>query len=118
MPARRDVPVATYVFAGWTVFVWIGRIRLGGSIWLAGPFVVLAVLAAWRKSWWLTVLAAFTVAVWAIRTPMILAHDHPADFKAVHVVLAVVSVALAVWAVTRARRSTPASRPRRPSVHA
>jgi hypothetical protein len=49
-------------------------------------------------------LAAWTVAVWAVRVPSILLHDHGAAFKVVHTVLAVVSVALAVLAVREVRR--------------
>ena len=87
-----------WVFLGWTVFVWIGRIRNGGSVLLAASFLVLAGLALWRRRPFLSVLAAWTVGVWAVRTPFILVHDHPADFKVVHTVLAVVSIALAVTA--------------------
>jgi hypothetical protein len=96
---------ATICFVAWTVFVWAGRIRNGGSVLLAGSFLVLAALVVfslWKRRPWLrysvTALVVWTIAVWAVRTPMILAHDHPADFKAVHVVLAVVSIGLALWA--------------------
>lgn len=46
--------------------------------------------------------AAATVAVWAVRTPLLLAADHGAAFKAVHAALALVSVALAyaAWRTT------------------
>ena len=102
---------AVWLFLGWTVFVWIGRIRNGGSLLLALSFLTLAGLALWRRRPFLTLLAAWTVAVWAIRTPYILVHDHPADFKIVHTVLAVVSVGLAVAAqrhVQREREATAA----------
>jgi hypothetical protein len=101
-----------WAFLGWTAFVWIGRIRNGGSALLAASFLVLAALALWRRRPWLTVLAVWTVAVWAVRTPYILVHDHPADFKVVHVVLAIVSIALAVSAqrhVQRERETTAAA---------
>lgn len=101
-----------WAFVGWTVFVWAGRIRNGGSLLLAASFLVLAGLALWRRRLWVTLLAAWTVGVWAVRTPYILVHDHPADFKAVHVVLAVVSIALAVVAqrdVQREREAAAAS---------
>jgi len=96
------------VFLGWTVFVWAGRIRNGGSLLLALSFLVLAGLALWRRRPFLTVLAVWTIGVWAVRTPFILAHDHPADFKVVHCVLAVVSVALAVAAQRDVQRERQA----------
>ena len=102
MRRARSWPI--YAFSAWTVFVWIGRIGLGGSPLLAIPFVVLAALAAWRARPWVTVLAAYTVAVWAIRTPFILVHDHPVAFKVVHTVLATVSISLAVLAQRHVQR--------------
>jgi len=100
-----------WALLGWTVFVWIGRIRNGGSLLLALSFLVLAGLALWRVRPFLTLLAAWTVGVWVVRTPYILVHDHPAGFKIVHTVLAVVSVGLAVTAqrhVQRERQATTA----------
>jgi hypothetical protein len=49
--------------------------------------------------------------VWAIRTPVILVHDHPAGFKAVHTVLAVVSVGLAIAAQRNVQRERQAAAP-------
>jgi hypothetical protein len=89
-----------YVFIGWTVFVWAGRIRNGGSVVLAATFLVLAAVVLWRRGRWLTALAVWTVGVWVVRTPEILVHDHPVGFKAVHAVLATISTALAVLAVS------------------
>jgi hypothetical protein len=97
-----------YVFLGWTVFVWAGRIRNGGSILLAASFLVLAGLALWRRRPWSAALAAWTIAVWAVRTPMILANDHDGAFKVVHTVLAVVSVVLAVVAERDVQRQRQA----------
>jgi hypothetical protein len=97
-----------WAFLGWTVFVWAGRIRNGGSLPLAASFLVLAGLAVWRRRPWLTLLAVWTVGVWAVRTPYILVHDHPADFKVVHSVLAVVSIALAVVAQRDVQREREA----------
>jgi hypothetical protein len=105
-------------FAAWTVFVWAGRIRNGGSVLLAASFLVLAAIviaSIWKHRWRLyavSALAVWTIVVWAVRTPMILVHDHPAAFKAVHTVLAVVSIALAVWAerdIQRERQATASS---------
>src|SRR3954452_6040514 len=102
---QRAVP---WIFVGWTVFVWAGRIRNGGSVLLAASFLVLAAVVVWRRGRWFTALAAWTVAVWAVRTPFILVHDHPAGFKVVHVVLATVSIALAVAAQRHVQRQREA----------
>ena len=90
----------------WTVFVWAGRIRNGGSLVLAGAFLALAATALAFRGRWITLLAAFTVVVWAIRTPQILLDDQSAAFKIVHTVLAAVSIALAI-AATRSQRRVP-----------
>ena len=82
-------------FVAWTVFVWAGRIRNGGSALLAVSFLALAVIAGWRRGGWVTALVVWTIGVWLVRTPFILVHDHPAGFKVVHSVLAAVSIALA-----------------------
>jgi len=103
------------VLVVWTVFVWAGRIRNGGSILLAASFLVLAALVVaslWKRQWrpaTVTALVVWTIAVWAIRTPMILVHDHPAGFKAVHAVLATVSIGLAVWAELDVQRQRQAA---------
>jgi hypothetical protein len=105
---------STIVLVVWTVFVWAGRIRNGGSILLAGSFLLLAafvVASLWKRAWmWaaVTALVVWTIGVWAVRTPMILVHDHPAGFKAVHALLAVVSIALAVWAERDVQRQRQA----------
>jgi len=107
------------VLVVWTVFVWAGRIRNGGSVLLAVSFLVLAALVVasiWKRQWRpyaVGALAIWTIGVWAVRTPMILVHDHPAGFKVVHTVLAVVSIGLAVWAErdVKRQRQAPASAP-------
>ena len=80
----------------WTVFVWAGRIRNGGSALLAASFLALAAIAVWRRGRWITALVVWTIGVWVVRTPFILVHDHSAGFKVVHTVLAAVSVGLAL----------------------
>jgi hypothetical protein len=115
MPPRR----AAVVLVVWTLFVWTTRI---GNIWgddaastsskvgstaLALSFTVLALavaVAVWRRAGSalrLSVvgLAGWTTAVWIVRSVTILAGDRSTGFKVVHGVLAVVSVALAAWAV-------------------
>ena len=101
----------------WTGFVWTTRI---GNIWgddgltdgekwgrtgLALSFTVLAVavgLALVRRAAWLRptvgALAGWTTVVWVVRVVGIATGDHDAAFVVVHVVLAVVSIALAVLA--------------------
>jgi hypothetical protein len=108
---------APIVLAGWTVFVWTTRIRnivtddsltgsdRAGRLVLAGSFTVLAAVVIWawvQRSAALRVsvllLSGWTVGVWVARTIGIAGGDHSAGFVAVHVVLAVVSVALAALA--------------------
>jgi hypothetical protein len=114
--------VVVWAFAAWTVFVWGTRIRNiladdAGlpSLLVASGLTVLGILvavhaAAGRPRWAVPAAAAATLAVWAVRVPQILLHDHSAGFVVVHVVLAAVSVGLAVAATRRAAR--------RPLVHA
>jgi hypothetical protein len=68
------------------------------------------VFTAWRRAWAalrLSVvgLAVWTTAVWIVRSLTILAGDRATGFKVVHGALAVVSIALAVWAVRTVRRA-------------
>ena len=102
----------TWAFLGWTAFVWIGRVRNGGAVLLALSFLALAALAVWRRRPFVSLLVAWTVGVWVVRTPIILLHEHDAAFKVVHTVLAVVSIGLAVAAqrdVQRERQATAAA---------
>lgn len=121
---RRSLPL---VFAGWTVFVWGNRIsnilddgrsfsatrtlNLGFAvavIALAG-LVVIADLRGGRPSWALPALVTATIAVWAVRVPLIVFNaDHGVGFKLVHVALAAVSIALGARAWTVGRRYSPA----------
>lgn len=125
--------------AGWTLFVWLTRIRnawgdaeLGaGQKWAATGLslvfcgLAVAVLVALRRQlttlWSVAVgaLAALSVVVWVIRGTDIVLGDHSAPFKVVHAGLAVVSIALAVLAVgeVRATRTTAGSN-RHTDVHA
>jgi hypothetical protein len=128
MARRSDRPRAAVVLVVWTLFVWTTRI---GNIWrddtattgsklastaLALSFTVLALAVAaalWRRAEaalrvGVIGLAVWTVGVWVVRSVTIMTDDRGAGFKAVHGVLAVVSVALAAWAV-RSVRSTPSA---------
>jgi hypothetical protein len=93
------VPLALPI---WTLLIWTTRIRnLGAGDWSATDLVlpigltVLAVVALVDRRRGVPALAAATVAVWAIRLPLVLVHDHGAAFKLVHAVLALVSFGLA-----------------------
>jgi len=104
---RRPWPLIA--FFAWTVFVWAGRIRNGGSVLLAASFLVLAAIAIWRRGRWISALVVWTIGVWAVRTPQILLDDQGAGFKAVHTVLAAVSIALALSAQRHVQREREAT---------
>ena len=87
----------------WTLLIWGTRIRnvvqddgVGWSLLVPMAMTVLAVAALVGRRRSVLVLAGATVALWALRLPLVLVHDHGAAFKIVHAVLAVVSVALAI----------------------
>ncbi len=113
-PARfRHWSVAA--FGAWNAGIWLTRIRniltdddlaTGGRLaWLVpavgfGAVGVLALVAFWRGrpayARPLAAAALVTLLYWPVRTVLILLHDHETGFKVVHVVLAVVSVGLAL----------------------
>src|SRR4051794_14397490 len=103
-----------WVFLGWTVFVWAGRIRNGGSLLLALSFLVLAGLALWRRRPFLAVLAVWTIGVWAVRTPFALAPAPPVGSKVVHCVLAIgrIPLPLGPQRAVQRERQAPATPPR------
>jgi succinate-acetate transporter protein len=115
--SHRSFPGAL-ALAAWSLLVWTTRIR---NIWtddeltsgeqlartaLALSFTVLALAVgyaalrqrSWRRAIVLT-LAGWTLAVWGVRSIGIATADHDPAFIAVHLVLAVVSIVLAVLAV-------------------
>jgi hypothetical protein len=131
----RNRPV--FALVAWTFLIWTTRI---GNIWrddeldtaakwgrtgLALSFTVLAaavIVAFWygersgvRRA--VLALCGWTVAVWAVRSVAIVLGDWSVGFKTVHVVLAVVSIALSVVAVrslrnqSQSRRPTPSRKP-------
>jgi hypothetical protein len=114
MSPRPPIVVA---LVAWTFLVWTTRISniwgdddlSSGEKWgrtgLALSFTVLAVavaVALWRRAAWLRpavlALAAWTTAVWVVRALGIATGDHDAAFIVVHLVLAVVSIALSALA--------------------
>lgn len=119
---------------GWTVFVWGNRISNAWSSTtestsakvvstaLAATFLVFAaggvlvLVRAWRRpvtagmQRFLVLFAGWTTLVWCVRIVGILADDHGAAFKVVHVVLGLISIALALGVVRAVRRaSAPAA---------
>jgi len=115
VPARR--PRAAIALAVWSLLVWTTRIRniwtddelSSGEQWgrtaLAMSFTVLALAvghAVYHRTSWqrpvVLALAAWTVAVWVVRSIGIATADHEGAFIAVHLVLAVMSIALAALA--------------------
>ena len=111
------MPIPVVAFAAWTLLVWGGRIRNAvadaegaGSVVLAVTFVALAaaVLVTRGDRRAVLALAAWTVAVWVVRgLDIALLSDHDTVFVVVHLVLAVVSVALAAAATRSARAPQP-----------
>ena len=100
-----------YLLAGWTVLIWIGRVRNivaadGAVVELLVPalLVALGVATFARPRQVGRVLALTTVLVWAIRVPLVLVHHHAVAFVVVHLVLAAVSVTLAALTLRGARR--------------
>ena len=128
MPTRR-LP-ATIALAVWSLLVWTTRIRniwtddalSTGEQWgrtaLALSFTGLALAvghAVYHRSPWLRsvvlALAGWTVAVWVVRSVGIATADHEGAFIAVHLVLAVISIALAALATREVSRRSTALQP-------
>jgi hypothetical protein len=116
------------VLAAWSLFLWATRIRnalgdddLSGAetAWAVGVAVAFTLgalallLAAVRRPALVPtvrVVAGVTAVYWPVRVVLIAFGGHDAAFVAVHTVLGIVSVALAVWAwtATAARRPSTA----------
>jgi len=112
---RRQWPV--WAMAGWSIVLWASRtnnVLSNDDLSDTGRLVRLAVvvvfvgLALWsvvgiRREWWapVWVLIVWTVGFWLVRGAGILIDDYSASFKAVHTVLAVVSIGLAVLSALR-----------------
>ena len=118
----RRFPAAV-ALAAWSVFVWTTRIRnvwsddqlSTGEQWtgtaLALSFIALALAVGWslvRSTSWrrraVLALASWTIAVWVVRSIGIATADHDGAFIAVHLVLAVISIGLAGFAIREASR--------------
>jgi hypothetical protein len=99
----------------WTLFVWATRLRIifdqdqpKSTVILPVVLSALAVVALVDRRRGLLALAGVTTAVWLVRLPLVLIHDHSVGFKVVHAVLAMVSLGLAYVAV-RALTRRPAA---------
>ena len=123
---RRRWPIA--VFAAWSGYVWTTRIlnawaatseetatakaisTVTAVVLLAGAVAAVAILVRARsrafaaaESFVLRAFAAATVAVWAVRIPLIvLDAEHNVAFKVVHTTLALISIVLAALTWRRA----------------
>lgn len=108
---------AVWVVVGWTLFMWATRTRLiftekdlslGDVIVRVLPvflFVALALtLVAGLRTGrpdlprLVAVTAVWTSGYWLVRITLIVIHDHSVGFKAIHVVLAIISTVAVVWA--------------------
>lgn len=111
IPDRRLL----YALVGWTLFVWVSRIRnvvtddelSGGGktgriivsvVFIAGAVALVLIRRSTpeRLAPALKAFAVWTIGYWLIRGTGILLADHDGGFKAVHTVLAAVSIALAL----------------------
>lgn len=108
--ARLRAWPALAVLVGWSVFLWISRLRnvlrdddldSWGVTWRVAVvviFVVLALAAAVlddRRA--VAVLVWWTIGFWVVRGGGILLDDHTVGFKAIHTALMVVSIGAAMW---------------------
>jgi hypothetical protein len=130
-PTGRTLAVLV-LFAGWTLFVWVGRIRnlaqepgpiaeasrwslLGSVAFTVLGLLLLATSASARLGSGrgplrpvVAALGALTTGVWVVRALDIALGDHSIGFVVVHLVLAVVSIGLAVASWLALRPSTTA----------
>ena len=119
-PTLRPGMLPVAAFSVWTLFVWVQRVVNifgGGTLHgtdllgaLVRPVVfsaigiVLALVAfgpipAERTKPLVVAGGGITIAMWLVQTVLIATRDYSVGFIVVHVVLGVVSVGLAVWAM-------------------
>jgi hypothetical protein len=86
-------------FLAFAVAGLVSLLRARGRRWSRGEAAVLRAFAAW------------TTAVWLVFGTLILVHDHPVAFKAVHVTLGLISIGLSValWRSVDAVAAEPVS---------
>lgn len=124
----RRVPLAVAVFALWTLLVWSNRIynivaKDGGdgvdlvrAVGFVAIGLVVAAVAVRPMSpsvahRVVSVAAWASIALWATRIVTIPLGDHAVGFIVVHLVLAAVSIAVAVWAMRSTRSRLDPHRP-------
>ena len=122
MTRQRILVVAS---ALWTLFVWGTRVRNIGTddtigsgekvfayvvcvVFIGAAIAMLAMLVARRSPQLRGLLALFAIATvgwWAVRSVLIVVHDHSMAFRIVHIVLGIISSVLAVaaWLAARVR---------------
>ena len=115
--------LAVPLLAGWTVFLWLSRIRnvladddlsTVEQMWrmvVAVGFIALGGYALWawirrrdrprRLAVSLGILCVWTVAFWIVRGGGIILDDHTLGFTLIHTALMIVSIGLAAWAWPR-----------------
>lgn len=130
---RTSQRVLLAALIAWTAFVWVNRITnawssetesTAGKVFstgLAATFLLFVVAGLWVlvRAWKgpftramanvLVAFAAWTTAVWAVRMVSISFGGHDLPFKVVHVLLGVVSIALAAAVARNAAARRPGS---------
>lgn len=120
---------AVAAFGAWNALVWLGRIRnilqddglsvSSTALWMIPALVFGLGGVATLVGWWrgdgrlapvVTAVAVAVLVYWPVRTVVMLFGGHDAAFVAVHLVLAVVSVALAAWVLARSARAIRSAR--------
>lgn len=128
MARLRPYPV--FALAAWSLFVWTSRLglawetepTLGRKLLATVPVAIFVAIGAavvallLRRDVEASALplsgaarmaalgaAAWTITYWVVRMPMIAVGPHEVAFKAVHAVLAAVSIGLSVWVLTALR---------------
>jgi len=128
--AVRSPRLPILVLVGWTLFLWVSRLRnvfadddlsTSGVVWRVVVVVVFvafagAVIAALRTGrpplgQTVQALALWTILFWLVRGTAILIDDHEASFKAVHSALMAVSIGAAAWAWSTVRALSPDDHP-------
>jgi hypothetical protein len=130
----RSSRLPVLVLVGWTLFLWVSRLRnvftdddlsTSGVVWrvlvvvvfVAFAGVVIAALRGGRPPLRQAVqaLALWTILFWLVRGTAILIDDHEASFKVVHSLLMAVSIGVATWAWSAIRTLSPDDHPAVPS---
>ncbi len=103
----RLPPLPVLTLIGWTLLVWMSRARTvvdngdlstWGTSWRIGVVVVFLALASLAaRDRMIGLFVAWTIVYWVVRGGGLLITEHSIGFKAIHTVLMVVSIGLAMW---------------------